>query len=779
MLNKKTEILAPAGSFDSVKAAVNAYADAVYLGGSLFSARAFAGNFDENELLKTIDYCHRYDIKVYMAINTLLKNDEINRLPEYVEPYYREGVDGIIVQDMGVVSVLSRNFPDLMLHGSTQLSVSSLQGAAFLKEMGMTRFVPSRELSLSEIKFIKENIDMEIETFVHGAMCYCYSGRCLMSSYAGGRSGNRGRCAQPCRKKYSVSNDEKYALSLKDMCLLKKLDMLIDAGIDSFKIEGRMKKPEYVAATVHAYREVRDAYYSGVDIGKVAEQQEKILLDVYNRGGFCQGYYFQKNGHDMLADTRPNHTGIKVGEVISVEKPYVNIKLCENVSSGDVLEIRGRRENIELTNNVEAHFGNNIRLKAKSFKNIAKGNCVYRTRNNSLLTDIRQNIIETDRKINLNACITAHKDHEIVLTLSTETGDERVSVTGPVCMEASQRPVTLDQMADKIARTGGTDYTISEITGDIEDDIFIQMSALNNMRRQALDDMNDRLACKYRRILQSDMYVKRDSKRCENYLRGMTVGVLTEDQVNIIKKYKCIDNVILDYNVRKYGRELKNCGFTTVMALPEILRQNRMDDVRDSIVSSEKDYDGILIRNFDELGLVRSLNYNGLVVADASLYAYNDEAVYFYSDNTKKLCLISASELTLDEIGGLDAEVVMKIYGYQKVMVTANCIAGNYMHNCGNKKERLCVITDDMGNVFHVRNSCEECCNIIYNGVPTSIMDKYNMQDIKFQNCYIDFTIEDNITVENILGYIENGGNSIMRNVLPAYTRGHYYKGID
>ena len=198
MLNK-TEILAPAGNTEAVKAAVNAYADAVYLGGSMFSARAFAGNFDEKELLDTIDYCHRFGVKVYMAINSLLKNEEIQRLPSYVEPYYRQGVDGIIVQDMGVVSVLGKSFPDLPLHGSTQLSVSSSQGAAFLKSIGMTRFVPSRELSLSEITEIKKNVDIEVETFVHGAMCYSYSGRCLMSSFAGGRSGNRGRCAQPCR----------------------------------------------------------------------------------------------------------------------------------------------------------------------------------------------------------------------------------------------------------------------------------------------------------------------------------------------------------------------------------------------------------------------------------------------------------------------------------------------------------------------------------------------------------------------------------------------------
>ena len=216
-----------------------------------------------------------------------------------------------------------------------------------------------------------------------------------MSSFAGGRSGNRGRCAQPCRKQYASNDVNEYMLSLKDMCMLKSLSRLIDAGIDSFKIEGRMKKPEYVAATVTAYREVRDAYLAGESVEKLAEEQEKKLLDIYNRGGFCSGYYYTSNGKKMLANSRPNHTGIKVGRVNAVEKPYVDIKLDENVSAGDVLEIRGRNGDVELTCNVAAKAGKNVRLKAKSFRSIAKFNDVYRTRNGKLLEDIQNNIINS------------------------------------------------------------------------------------------------------------------------------------------------------------------------------------------------------------------------------------------------------------------------------------------------------------------------------------------------------------------------------------------------
>ena len=294
----KTEILAPAGNMDAVRAAVNGHADAVYLGGSLFSARAFAGNFDEKELLETIDYCHTFDVKVYMAVNTLLKNDEIKRLPDYLEPYYREGVDGIIVQDMGVAGAISGCFPDLPLHGSTQLSVSSEYGAAFLKSIGMTRFVPSRELSLDEIRSIKSKIDIEVETFVHGAMCYCYSGRCLMSSYAGGRSGNRGRCAQPCRKRYQLEDQRAYMLSLKDMCMLSDIGRLIDAGIDSFKIEGRMKTALYVATVARTYRKAIDDYFESEEKYRSNMEYYKSEIAKCTYRQFTTGFYFGKTDSD-------------------------------------------------------------------------------------------------------------------------------------------------------------------------------------------------------------------------------------------------------------------------------------------------------------------------------------------------------------------------------------------------------------------------------------------------------------------------------------------------
>lgn len=794
MLNR-TEILAPAGNYDAVRAAVNAHADAIYLGGSMFSARAFAGNFDEKELLDTIDYCHTFDVKVYMAINTLLKNEEIKRLPEYVKPFYREGVDGIIVQDMGVAGVLSACFPDLPLHGSTQLSVSSEYGAAFLKKIGMTRFVPSRELSLDEIRAIKDKVNIEIETFVHGAMCYSYSGRCLMSSYAGGRSGNRGRCAQPCRKKYRLGDESAYMLSLKDMCMLQDIDKLMDAGIDSFKIEGRMKKPEYVAATTYAYKEIRDAYLSGCkDLKKIASGYEDMLRDVYNRGGFYSGYYFTAHGRQMLADIRPNHTGVKIGKVSSIEKPFVKVKLCNDVNAADVLEIRGRKGVVELTCGEAAAAHSTIFLKGKNFQSFSIGDQIYRTRNSKLLNDIQKEIIDSDRKIAVKDLLTARIGERIKLSVSTydtaRTKTVNVCVYGPECMAASNKPVTQEQLIEKIKKTGGTSFEISEIEADVEDGLFVQISAINGLRRQALDELGRSLADRHKRDIKSvicceDNYEESGFKN-QSDMSGFSISVCQEDHVNIVKNYKWVSRVILDYNIRQYRQTMLNKNTSVFIALPEIFRQKNLVEYAD-MLSDISDFDGVMIRNIDELGYLIEIGYKGDVVADAGLYVYNDHAAAFYKNQIHNISFVSSAELTYNEIKNLSTNTLLKIYGYQKVMVSANCISGNYCGGCAQKNSQMMNLTDDMGNVFYVRNYCGECYNIMYNGVPTSILDRLDLIHDSFTDAYIELTVEDGEKTNKIMDYIEKNiiglddmeQDNDVHAPIKEYTRGHYFKGIE
>ena len=338
--NKKVEILSPAGSFESFMAAIKAGADAVYAGGPMFGARAFATNFTEEKLLEAIDIAHLYGRRFYLTVNTLVKDKEIDKLYEYLSPLYEHGLDAVIVQDTGVMNIIRRDFPGLGIHASTQTTVTNKEGALFLKNQGAERVVPARELSLKEVRDIYDETHMEVECFVHGALCYCYSGQCLMSSLIGGRSGNRGQCAQPCRLMYNAEGSKKYLMSLKDICTLDIIPDLIEAGIYSFKIEGRMKKPEYVASVTSMYRKYADLYIEkGLKGYKVSKEDKEMLMDIYNRGNFSEGYYKKRNGKDMVSLNRPNHTGVEALKVLGQSGNKVSVKALTNINKGDVIEL--------------------------------------------------------------------------------------------------------------------------------------------------------------------------------------------------------------------------------------------------------------------------------------------------------------------------------------------------------------------------------------------------------------------------------------------------------
>ena len=353
-MKKEIEILSPAGSYESLKAAIAAGADAVYLGGTRFGARAFADNLDEETLLEVIDYVHLHGRKVYLTVNTLLKESELkNELYDYLLPYYKQGLDAVIVQDIGVLKFIREHFPDLPIHASTQMTITDVLGAKFLEKQGVERVVTSREMHINEIKEITEQTNLEIESFVHGALCYCYSGQCLYSSLIGGRSGNRGQCAQPCRLPYKVEGEKEaqYVLSLKDICTLEFIPELVDAGIYSFKIEGRMKKPEYVALVTAMYRKYVDLYLKhGKNGFRVDPKDKERLMDLYNRGGSHEGYYRTQNGRDMVSLKRPNHAGVPVLKVLKYNGKTATAKVITDLNPGDVIELPDGKENYTFAN---------------------------------------------------------------------------------------------------------------------------------------------------------------------------------------------------------------------------------------------------------------------------------------------------------------------------------------------------------------------------------------------------------------------------------------------
>ena len=371
-----TEILSPAGSMESLKAAVAAGADAVYTGGTMFGARAYAHNFDTESMLEAIDYIHLHGKKLYMTVNTLLKEKEIaGRLYEYLLPFYRQGLDAVIVQDVGVLKCIRQNFPDLPIHASTQMTITGLEGAKFLEEAGAERVVTARELSIKEVKRIAEGTELEIESFVHGALCYCYSGQCLFSSFLGGRSGNRGQCAQPCRLKYRAEGMKKdsHLLSLKDICTLELIPELVEAGIDSFKIEGRMKKPEYVAGVTAMYRKYTDLFKklkkadpaSAPERFKVEERDLDMLKDLYNRGGFSEGYYHTRNGKQMVTFDRPNHAGIPAVKLENKQGRIWTGRALTDLNPRDILELplqKGQEKADNYTCGSAAKKGEKVQL---------------------------------------------------------------------------------------------------------------------------------------------------------------------------------------------------------------------------------------------------------------------------------------------------------------------------------------------------------------------------------------------------------------------------------
>ncbi len=681
------EVLAPAGTYECFRAAINAGADAVYLGGSMFGARAFAGNFEEAELIKAIRTAHLYGRKVYLTVNTLLRNDELEKLVQYVKPYYEEGLDAVIVQDYGVFAVLREAFPGLDLHASTQMTITGKYGAQLLKDMGAARVVPARELSAKEIRDIYDNVDVEIESFVHGALCYCYSGQCLLSSMIGGRSGNRGRCAQPCRLTYSANGIiEKYLLSPKDMCTIEAVPDILDAGVYSLKIEGRMKSPEYVAGVSYAYRKYVDMYLEkGRDGYRVEEQDIRQLMDLYNRGGFCKGYYYAQNDKSMMTFDRPNHQGIVIGNIKNGE-----LILSQEVNPGDVLEFPDGSEYTTPTGKKSGRLA----LPKGVLKNPKNGAAVYRTRNNELLGQLRAGYIDNDIKIPVRMEIFLKSGERACLKLLS--GDKELVVYGDVLEPSDKRPAVREDVVKQLKKLGGTAFSSDEgsIVTDIQGSPFVPVRLLNDLRRNALEELESMLLSGYKRnheymkvqasmtagVLEADaaqenagvqeiadaqenaVIQENTAAQCNavceavlaerrDYLEGqhdITVQVMNKEQLetvlrtahnNVSRIYistelSGIDGAITmkgmvdEYNA---GISANNRKIEVYMAMPYIFRdravmlfERKLEDVKAA------GFDGMLIRSPEELGYIRKKGlyelYAGRVVADYNVYTYNKAA---------------------------------------------------------------------------------------------------------------------------------------------------------
>lgn len=790
-MNREIEILAPAGSYESLKAAIAAGADAVYIGGSRFGARAYADNLDESALLEAIDYVHLHGCKIYLTINTLLKESELkNEFYEYLLPYYKQGVDAVIVQDIGVLHFVREHFPDLHVHASTQMTITDVAGARFLEKQGVTRVVTARELSLSEVKAISEGTALEVESFVHGALCYCYSGQCLYSSLIGGRSGNRGQCAQPCRLPYKVEGqrDASYVLSLKDICTLDDIPELVEAGITSFKIEGRMKKPEYVAAVAGMYRKYVDLYLTSGKKGyHVAEKDKEILMDLYNRGGFHGGYYKVRNGKEMVSLKRPNHAGIKAILTVGQKERRVQGKALVDLHAGDIIELPGNGEDYTIGQNVKC--GEAVTLSVRKGKTIEKNCTLYRTRNEKLLQKLREQFVERKlkEKINGNLILSTTNFAKLVLYY----GDKMVTVQGEKAQEAINQPISAERIEMQMRKTGNTEFEFDQLEIELQGGLFFPMQSLNELRREGLKKLTACICDSYRRE-EPDKKVHGNNRDIAAYLNPSGLVVLTEtmEQLYAVLPYKEIHRIYLDVNALEQAWQYPKWNELTAkvhlsgkelfLAMPHIFRGDTKASYKAYYQNwAESDLDGVLIRNYESFEFLKECSYQKSIVLDHNLYQFNRSAKEFWKEH--HISGITAPlELNcreLKELGLEQSELV--VYGYLPMMISAQCVRKT-TKGCS-RKPGLLHMQDRVRKEITVKNCCDYCYNIIYNFAPMVLLDqKKEVEQIRPKELRMQFTIENQEQTKRMTELYINTFVYGKKTEDPdmEFTRGHFKRGI-
>ncbi|MCC8044225.1 MAG: U32 family peptidase [Clostridiales bacterium] len=770
-----TELLAPAGSLEALRQGVDAGADAVYIGGQMFGARAYADNPDENGLIEGIEYCHLRGRKIYLTVNTLLKERELrNLLIPWLVPLYKHGLDAVIVQDIGVLRILRETFPDLELHASTQMSVTTPAGALWLKQHGVSRVVPARELSLAEVQAIART-GVEVETFIHGAMCYSYSGRCLFSSVLGGRSGNRGRCAQPCRLPYDClslsdkvgtkcsSGSKKHLLGMKDMCTLDILPELIDSGISSFKIEGRMKQPQYTAGVTAIYRKYMDLYAQvGQNGYLVKEKDRQALLDLFDRGGFSSGYYFVKNGPSMIM------------------------------------------ENPATERNTD-----NARQKS----------------------DRNQRFLQEKSTVKINGDLRIYPNQPVILRIWTaDPGAEKVfeaEVHGDFPEAARTNAATSDDVSRQIRKTGGTPFEFNQLTIDLADGLFLPVRMLNELRRNALEQLKTRILSERGHLekrLACGIYADTAAlagsdadfsqtvfRHVKNILPCLNILVTTMEQLDEVLRWRketasvcqsChVDTIYLD-SFLLGGREglskacvllkarmdiARKLGIKCMFCLPPILRESGRAVLEHPAVSDLLGgMDGFLVQTIDELSWLREQPFSGAVVSESCLYTFNQAArAQLLEEGISRLTFpaeLNARELmSLD--GGSNSELV--VYGREALMQSAQCLRKN---TSGCKNGGLLYLRDRKGISFPVLTRCLFCVNTIYNSVPLHLAGCFDdIRKIAPSSVRLSFTIETRDETRHILRIYEQLFDTISSGKSPVNlagagfqtTKGHFKRGVE
>lgn len=679
MRNKDFELLAPAGNLEIFKGVIESGADAVYVGGSMFGARAYANNFTEEELLEAIDFAHLRGVKVYLTVNTLIKNSEFSKLYDYLLVYYKRGLDAVIVQDIGVVKAIHEYFPSMEIHTSTQMTVTGADGVRFLSQFGVTRVVMAREVSLAEMKRIHEETGMELEAFVHGALCYSYSGQCLFSSILGGRSGNRGRCAQPCRLPYTVEGKkDEYILSLKDMCGIKALDKLHDAGVYSLKIEGRMKQLEYACGVVKYYRSYIDS------MKPVSDADYDRIKALGNRCGFTDRYYFDHNGSDMVTYVKPNF--VSNAAEPSPEKRKLSIEGELVLREGEPGSLTVKRGDVTYKASIEPV---SAALKAPLDKKAA--------------IDRINKTGDTDFEF---SHIKAQIGENVFVPNGALNKLRRDAISG-LC----------DKLLKKYYRNDARYADMSRLTALPEH--VVKSDAAHD---EAINDYTTICSCMTR--AQLDTLI---SYECFDVFY---LDFDMYDRKTLIQQFADDVKCLTKRNKKVY------------LMLPTIFRADSSDYFVSIAKELDKvSFEGFVVKNYEELYLTENLFTGKKVILDHNMYTFNDvsKSAFFehgVSGDTVPLELNSREIMHRNNIGSQ-----MIVYGYYPLMTTANCVHKN-TKGC-DKKQKLIYLKDRYNKSFAVCNNCKECYNTIYNSLPTMLIKNISkLKEAGIRSFRYSFTIE-------------------------------------
>ena len=732
MNQKKVELLAPAGNYDALRGALAAGADAVYLGGNAFGARAYAENFSKEEICRGVRMAHLLGKKIYLTVNTLVKEREFENLYDFLQPLYEAGLDGAIIQDMGVFSFIREYFPLLELHVSTQMTVTSVYGARLLAKEGAKRVVPARELSLKELAEMKKDGKIEVEAFVHGAMCYCYSGQCLFSSILGGRSGNRGRCAQPCRLPYGVNHGkEGYPLSMKDMCTLTILPELIEAGIDSFKIEGRMKKPEYAAGVTAIYRKYIDRFRQNPQEYRVEKEDMDFLQSLYIRTEIQEGYYHRHNGREMITIGSPSYSGSDEKLLEGIRRDYIRTGPGLAVSASAILrKNEAARMSLTLGDTTVTVSGDVVQMAKKQPLSKEK---------------IKEQLSKSSHELFDTAFLEVEADPAVFMPVSSlnqlrrdaffRLEQELLSAFGREGRNA--RPLSFAQIPKK------------------------KETEAEPGRREGAGSKNKR-----RGILHVLVSTR------EQLAEALAAGIprIYLDKMRLTKELSA-------YLSAHRGE----CEF--FLAFPWIFRRKDADRLEKMISLAEQDiFAGVLIRNVDTLSFLMEKSFKKQIVSDINLYIWNSRAFGFWSRWADEIYL--PAELNFHELqemkertDGRGGRLSSLIYGRLPMMISANCVRKT-TKDC-DKEPGYSVLTDRYRKDFPVYTDCDFCYNIIYNSVPLSLHGLFAKKQTPAEVGRLDFTVESGVECANVIRYFQSLSEKYVEPFYRDFTTGHYKRGVE